>query len=106
MNKIMQNMMKPIPVNSDTSASLRLAQEQYVLNWLKNTDYSVRSIDVYRECRNIPGLEYDEWNNYNRHTRKGCTKILQRLERKGHIVSVLYGSCRYYSIPVDNGGDN
>lgn len=106
MNKIMQNMMKPIPVNTDSSAELRRAQEEHVLNWLATVDKSVSGLTLRHECKGIPGIEYDRYGNMNLYYAKDCYKILQRLERKGHVISALVGSRRYYSIPVDNGGDN
>lgn len=104
MNKIMQSMMKPIPVEENNKAALRLAQEEHVLNWLRTIDRSVNCRDVYNDCKNIPsvGANCYGWGRGCWGHRQ-CSSILKRLEKKGHVVSVLYGQFRYYSIPVNGG---
>lgn len=103
MNKTMQNMMKPIPVNANTSASLRQQQEDHVLNWLNTRTFSVTCTDVAEDCGNIPGVNYNYAYPYR--VRRTASSILKRLERKGHVVSVLCGSYRYYSVPVEGGAN-
>lgn len=104
MNRAMQSIMRPIPVNANTNAALRRAQEDRVLNWLNAQAESVTSADVALHCGNIPGVDYTWTASYR--VRRTASSILKRLERKGHVVSVLCGSYRYYSIPVENGGAN
>ena len=105
MNKTMQSMMKPIPVEQNNKGALRLAQEEHVLAWLRTIDHSVNCRDVYADCHDIPGVNGGRWGGgYYEHCQ--CSSILKRLEKKGHVVSVLYGQYRYYSIPVENGGEN
>lgn len=105
MNKTMQSMMKPIPVDDNSRAVIRQAQEDRVLSYLQQVNRSVSCKDVQMECHGIPEVESTS-GYYGQLYRRTCSKILQRLEKKGHVVSVLYGSYRYYSIPVQNGGEN
>lgn len=107
MNKAMM-MMKPIRLSADsTKADIREAQDARVLEWLDGIDYSVNARDVTLECRDIPGVVdispsracAPKWRV------RQCSVILQRLERKGLIVSALHGRYRYYSTPVVKGGE-
>lgn len=99
MNKIMQNMMKPLPVRGDSRAAIRLAQEDRVLKYLSEVDKSVTAKDISISCHGIP--LYYKWDSADARV---CSKILQRLEQKGHVISTFYCGCRYYSIPM-NGGE-
>lgn len=99
MNKTMQNIMKPIPVYTNSRYELRQAQENRVMEYLDGVKQSVTARDVFINCHDIPTRS--AW--YTIDTRL-CSKILQRLEQKGRVVSVLYCGSRYYSIPV-NGGE-
>lgn len=104
MNKTMKSIMKPIPVGKTCGkASLRQAQEDRVLSWLQTVPNSVNCVDVANLCGDIPGVD-SRW--IGGMERRQCSAILKRLERKGFVVSTLYGSYRYYSIPEENGGEN
>lgn len=111
MNKTMMQMMKPIPQHTRPSrADLRRRQEEHVLAWLQGYPNSANRYDVAKNCPGIPGVSDSETPNYLRLNsyRQGaaCSQILKRLEKKGHVVSVLYSDgYRYYSVPM-NGGEN
>lgn len=110
MNTIMAAVMKPIPVPTNSRSELCRRQEEYVLTWLQAYPNSVTRHIVRRDCLNIPGVSDEQapnWLHNNPYKQASiCSSILQRLERKGYIVSTLCGNCRYYSIPVKNGGAN
>lgn len=106
MNKTMMQMMKPIPpARHSNRAELRRRQEEHVLAWLKGYPNSVNRRDVADHCPNIPGLTPDVPAYVRINLDRACSQILKRLEKKGHVVSVLCSDgYRYYSVPVENGG--
>ena len=95
-------MMKPLP-DLKSKSDLRLRQEAHVLNFLSDATMSMSCNDVWNKCGNIPGINY-EWGNTYYHRRQ-VSQILRRLERKGLVISILYGSYRYYSVPVEGGAN-
>lgn len=106
MNKTMMQMMKPIPQPSrNNRAELRRRQEEHILTWLQGYPNSVNRHDVAQNCANIPGISTPDAPSYIRYNRdRACSSVLQRLEKKGHVVSVLCGDgYRYYSVPVNGG---
>lgn len=105
MNKTMMQMMKPIPQTSNNKAELRRRQEEHILAWLKGYPNSVNRHDVVKNCPDIPGISTSDAPTYTRYNRgRACASVLQRLEKKGHVVSVLCGDgYRYYSVPVNGG---
>lgn len=108
MNKTMTAMMKPIPTPAHSNRTeLRRRQEEHILTWLEMYPSSVNRHDVAEKCHNIPGVNDADATRYMRcNAARACSNILKRLEKKGHVISVLCNDgYRYYSIPVENGGD-
>lgn len=97
-----RNNMKPLPVTEKPS-SVRQLQEDVVLAYLQNVEYSVCAKTVFEQCKNIPFVNDGRESPYTnpKASLRKCTATLKRLEAKGKVLSTIYHGVRIYSVPVN-----
>lgn len=88
-------MMRPLPEKLLSLDELNFRREEHILEWLKTAPTSVSCVMIQCNCENIPGSFESSYRQL-----RMISNILKRLERKGKVISTLYGQYRYYSIPI------
>lgn len=99
------SMMKPITMYDAPRSDLRQRQEAFFFDIIKGQDVSVtaRSLaTLVQERTDVPGYELNPEYRfcYRSISPRGVSSILRRLEKKGKIISTLYGRARLYSVPM------
>lgn len=96
--------MRPVTVYGGCTdeAIIKEKQEQMVMEVLSKSTVSLSARDI-RVSAGMSDFPLTVWQDRNYCNRLRAVPLtLMRLERKGKIISTLYGGCRLYFIPLSS----